>query len=113
MNHVDALSRCHGVLVVEGNTFEQTLSTCQDKDPEIRKIRSELEQVESKYFELRDGLVYRKDKTKKLLFYVPRSMEDNVIRTCHDDLGHIGKDKVIQNIVKLYWFPNLQQKVKE
>ncbi|CAK9833144.1 Transposon Tf2-8 polyprotein [Anthophora retusa] len=62
MNHVDALSRCHSVLVVEGNTFEQTLSVCQDKDPEIRKIRDELEKTELKHFELRNGLVYRTNK---------------------------------------------------
>ncbi|XP_043263615.1 uncharacterized protein LOC122403885 [Colletes gigas] len=110
MNHVDALSRCHSVLVIEGNTFEQTLSVCQNKDPEIGKIRDQLEKGELKQFELRDGLVYRKDRTKKLLFYVPRSMEDNVIRTCHDDLGHVGQDKVVSNLGKLYWFPNLREK---
>ncbi|CAK9799271.1 Transposon Ty3-I Gag-Pol polyprotein [Anthophora plagiata] len=97
----------------EGNTFEQTLSICQDKDPEIRKIRDELEKTELKHFELRNGLVYRKDRSKKLLFYVPRSMEDKVIRTCHDDLGHVGQDKIINNIVKLYWFPDLRGKIRE
>lgn len=113
MSHVDALSRCQSVIVVEGNTFEQTFAICQDKDPIIKKIRDQLEKTELKHFELRDGLVYRKDKTRKLLFYVPRAMEDNVIRTCHDDLGHAGQDKVINNIVKLYWFPNLRDKVRE
>lgn len=66
-----------------------------------------------KYYELRDGLVYRKDRNKKLLFYIPRSMELNVIRTCHDDLGHVGIDKVIDNITKVYWFPQMKSKVKE
>lgn len=47
------------------------------------------------------GFIYRKDKNKKLLFYVPRSMESNVIRTCHDDIGHIGVDKIVGNITKL------------
>ncbi|KOC58629.1 Pro-Pol polyprotein [Habropoda laboriosa] len=66
-----------------------------------------------KNFELRDGLVYRKNKMRKLLFYVPGRMESNVIRTCHDDLGHAGFDKVINNITKLYWFPKLHKKVRE
>lgn len=35
MTHVDTLSRCHGVLVLEDNTFERTLSICQDRDKEI------------------------------------------------------------------------------
>lgn len=107
MGHVDALSRCHSVLVLEGNTFERTLSICQDRDEEITKIRDELKKSEMKYYELRDGLVYRKDKNKKLLYYVPRSMKDNVIRTCHDDLGHVGVDKVVDSITKIYWFPQL------
>lgn len=65
-----------------------------------------------KFYELRDGLVYRKSKNKKLLFYVPECMESNVIRTCHDDLGHLGVDKVVDNITKVYWFPNLREKVR-
>lgn len=100
-------------IVLEGNTFERTLSVCQDRDEEICKIRDELEKGEVKYYELRDGLVYRKDKNKKLLFYVPRVMETNIIRTCHDDLGHVGIDKVIDNITKVYCFPHIRVKVKE
>lgn len=102
LGHVDALSRCHSVLVLEGSTLERTLSVCQDRDDDILTIRNELEKGDVKYYELRDGLVYRKDKQKRLLFFVPRSMESNVIRTCHDDLAHVGIDKVINNITKVY-----------
>ncbi|XP_018377468.1 PREDICTED: LOW QUALITY PROTEIN: uncharacterized protein K02A2.6-like [Trachymyrmex cornetzi] len=112
MSHVDALSRCHSILVLEGSTFERTLSICQDRDKEILKIRDKLEKNDVKHYELRDGLVYRKDKNKKLLFYVPQSMESNVIRTCHDDIGHVGIDKVVENVAKVYWFPNMREKVK-
>ncbi|XP_076232912.1 uncharacterized protein LOC143178263 [Calliopsis andreniformis] len=113
MSHVDALSRCHSILAIEGNTFEQTLSICQDKDDEIRKIRDKLQKTEMKFFELCNGLVYRKDKMKKLLFYVLHSMENNVIRTCHNDLEHVGLDEVVDNIMKVYWFPKLREKVKD
>lgn len=101
MCHVDALSR-HSVLVLEGSTLERTLSVCQDCDENILKIRNELEKDDVKHYELRDGFVYRKDKNKKLLFCVPRSMESNVIRTCHDDLGHVGIDEVVDCITKIY-----------
>jgi len=40
-------------------------------------------------------------------------MESNMIRTCHDDIGHVGIDKVVGNVVKTYWFPNMREKVKE
>lgn len=63
-------------------------------------------------YELRNGLVYRKINKHKLLFYVPESMENNVIRSCHDDLGHVGIQKVISSISKVYWFPGMQDKVK-
>lgn len=113
MIHVDALSRCHTVLVLEGSTFERALSICQNRDTEILKIREKLEKEEVKQYELRDGLVYRKDKNQKLFFYVPRTMETNIIRTCHDDIGHVGVDKVVHNISKVYWFPKMREKVKK
>lgn len=43
---------------------------------------------------------------------MPQSMENNVIRTCHDDLGHVGLDKVFTNIIKIYCFPNMRKKIK-
>ena len=101
MSHVDALSRCHSVLVIEGNTFEQNLAICQSKDMKIMSLRNDLEQREIKFYELRDNLVYRKDKNRKLLFYVPASMEQSVIRNCHDDLGHLSYEKVFNNLVKV------------
>lgn len=113
MAHVDALSRCNSILILEGNTFEQMLSIKQDQDAEICKIRDRLEKSEDKLFELRDGLVYRKVNKNNLLFYVPEVMESNVIRTCHDDLGHVGTSKVIASITKIYWFPDMQTKVRK
>lgn len=89
MKHVDALSRCNSVLILEGNSFEQVLALKQGQDEEINAIRERLEKGEDRSFELRDGLVYKKVKNDKLLFYVPFRMEGNVIRTCHDDLGHV------------------------
>lgn len=79
MSHVDALSRCHSILTLETNSFERTLSIQQDRDVDTKNIRKRLENSEDKFFELRNGLVYRKDKNKKLLFYVPSSMENNVM----------------------------------
>lgn len=100
MSHVDTLSRCYRIHIIEANTFEHTLSICQDHDDNIGKLREELEKSENKLFEMRD------------LFYVPESMENNVIHTCHDELGHIGLDRVIENIQRVYWCPNIRQKVK-
>ncbi|KAL4149614.1 hypothetical protein QTP88_003517 [Uroleucon formosanum] len=70
MGHVDALSRCHNILVLEANTFEHILLVKQGIDGKIVEIRNNLEVRNDKHFELREGLVYRKDRGK-LLFYVP------------------------------------------
>lgn len=113
MPHVDALSRYHSILVLEPNTFEHILSVKQSQDNTIRELRNQLEISENKFYELRDGLVYRKVGNNKLLFYVPACLESNVIRTCHDDLGHLGVDKVVENITRIYWFPQIRRKVRE
>lgn len=73
MQHVDALSRCKHILVIEGCTFNQALAIKQQTDPEISSISKELERSEHPQFELRNGLVYRKN-NDRLLFYVPTSM---------------------------------------
>lgn len=44
---------------------------------------------------------------------MPRCLKDNVIRSCHDDIGHVGKGKVIENIMRVYWFPGMHNKVKQ
>ncbi|KAK9743594.1 Integrase zinc binding domain [Popillia japonica] len=112
MQHVDALSRCHSVLIIEENTLETNLILKQSQDREITELRRRLEEKEDKNFELRNGLVYKKDKDR-LLFYVPDALRGNIIRTCHDDVGHVGIDKCTEFIRRTYWFPRMRDKVKE
>lgn len=111
MQHVDALSRCHNILVLTDNTFEQVLSIKQQSDPNIIKICDILETSQSPYYELRDGLEYKKNK-KQLLFYVPDSMIRNVVRMYHDNFEHVGVDKTCNFTLKTYWYPSLQELVK-
>lgn len=111
MQHVDALSRNH-ILVIEGCTFNQALSIKQSCYPEIKKIVKMLESSEHKLYELRNGLVYRKS-NGRLLFYVPSDMCSNVIRSCHDDMGHVGINRTTENIKRTYWFPNMSEIIKQ
>jgi len=111
MQHVDAFSRCHAILVLESNSFEQVLALRQNTDDDIIQIRDELLTKDSKLFELRNGLVYGKE-NKNVKFYVPKSMESNVIRTCHDEMANVGLLKVIENISRVYWFPDMKTKVR-
>ena len=77
----------------------------------FREIRDHLEENEDKFFELRDGLTYRKHK-RGLLFYIPESMESSVIRSSHDELGHWAIEKIDDDIMKMYWLPRMRDKVK-
>lgn len=110
MTHADCLSR-NSVLILQDNSFERNLSIKQAQDKDICEIRDSLERAESKFFELRNGLVYRKQ-NKKSLFYVPKCMEQSVLHNYHDELGHIGINKTLELILRTYWFPNLKDKIK-
>lgn len=110
MSHVDGLSRSNGILVIEDNSFEFSLALCQGRDAKIKALFKELEQKEHKIFELRNGLIYKK-RGENLLFYVPRDMEPNILYKYHDEMGHIGIDKVCEIVQRHYWFPNLKKKV--
>lgn len=92
MRHVDALSRCHNILIVESDSFEHVLAASQQRDPIVKKLVKMLEERESPAYELVNGLVYRKI-DKKVYFYVPSQMERSVIQTHHDALCHVGVDK--------------------
>lgn len=60
MSHVDGLSRCNFVAMVDDNSFETNLVIAQNLDKNIAEIKSELEKTESKIFEMRNGVVYKK-----------------------------------------------------
>jgi len=87
------------------------LSIKQIEDKDIEKLKERLRKSEDKYFEMRNGLVYRKYKSK-LLFYVPSNMEGNVIRSVHEEYGHFGVEKTSEVILRTFWFPNLREKVR-
>lgn len=112
MRHVDALSRAPQILILEGNTFEQNLALQQNLDPEIIEIKSKLETTELPLFELRNGLVYRKN-DKRLLFYVPKNMQHSILHTYHNEMGHCGVDKTLELISRSYWFPKIKQRIKD
>jgi len=89
MKHVDALNRNTSILILTENTFELTLSIKQIEDKDIDKVKELLNESEDEYFEMRNGLVYRKYKSE-LLFYIPSSMEVDVIRSVHEEYSHLG-----------------------
>lgn len=112
MQHVDALSRTNGILVIEANTFEFELSICQMQDPFIKELRTRLEKEQDSLYEMRNGLVYRK-KGDKVLFFVPLAMELDLLHKYHNNFGHFGIDKTLALLQETYWFPKMKSKVHD
>lgn len=110
MPHVDALSRVNSVLVIEDNTFEFNLSVCQSQDVKIKELKSRLEKEQDSFYEIRNGLVYRKRKDK-LLFYVPRAMEQELLHKYHNEFGHFDVEKTYMILQESYRFPEMKAKI--
>lgn len=110
MNHVDALSRVYAIVDNEDLDFQ--LSVAQNRDPEVLKIRSELESNEMDGYILSDGLVFRKSPSGKLQLYVPAEMVNNIIKFVHEKIGHQAVNKCCQQLQKHYWFPHMKNSVQ-
>lgn len=112
MEHVDALSRSFGILAIEDNPFEWNLTISQNRDPKIREIANRLEVGEDPQYELRNGLVYKKH-GGSLLFLVPGEMEKHVLFRYHNEMGHVGVNKMSEIIRRTYWFPRIRERCED
>ena len=59
---------------------------------------------------MRNCIDFGKEKCGRLLFYVPKEMENNIIRYIHDKFGHFGTTKCLEQIRLHYWFPDMKDK---
>jgi len=55
---------------------------------------------------------FRKE-NEKCLFYVPKSMRSEVLKPCHDDVGHVGVEKVRELVMRSYCFLNMKQTIRD
>jgi len=106
ISHRAGKGRYNNILIVETKSYEENLDICQGKDLRIKKLKPVLEKAELKLFETRNGVVYREANDNRILFYVPEEMGDQVLYKYHNEIGHIGRDKMMDIISKTYWFPN-------
>lgn len=111
MKHVDALSRM--IMFIEPIKMEHALIYRQLSDENLKDLAEQLEFTDDKKFQLIKGLIYRNYRNEVLLFVVPDTMVNNVIRLSHDEKGHVGIDKTVFNILQNYWFTNLKMKIKD
>lgn len=128
MSHVDALSRYPVVdenpkdHVLEALTVssEDWITTVQDSDEEIKKIKDVLSNPKSenivdiiKNYKLKNGRVYRIVGNDVLRWVVPKGARWQILKSNHDDVGHFGFDKTLDRIRSKYWFPKLRRFTKK
>lgn len=130
MAHVDALSRNPhekaqevemATLDVLAVRIEEAdwLMTMQLQDPKLNELREMLKrrpgnntekQVHHDY-KLENNRLYR-NVNGDMKWVVPKDVRWKVIKGCHDDMGHFGYDKTMQQVKKYYWFQKMAKKVK-
>lgn len=126
MEHVDALSRNpppassetsrRNVMVV---TQTDWLSTVQSADTEIQRKISILNDPESEdivdvrnNYVVRNGKLYRKtDQGDR--WVVPKGVRWQILKQCHDDIGHFAFEKTLAKVKECYWFGKMRRFVKK
>lgn len=99
MTHVNCLSRY--IANINVISVEDELMWKQLANVKIKELGEELETKEHKHFTLNESLVFRRYKDKDL-FVVPENIINSVIRIYHDEMGHVGIDKTIHDLLSHY-----------
>lgn len=131
MTHVDALSRnpppsdSENVLSTESTkvvldiTVGDWLSTVQSADSEIQRKITILQNPETKgvidvttNYVVRNGKLYRITEHGER-WVVPKGVRWQILKQCHDDIGHFAFDKTLEKVKETYWFPKLRRFTKK
>ncbi|CAH2207843.1 jg25813 [Pararge aegeria aegeria] len=118
----DALSRSINTLVGIEEINLQILDSHKDEwyTSKIAKIQSG--QNSSHDWQIRDGILYKKillkqypDKTNEWKVVIPKSLQADVLKYCHDDIksGHLGVRKTLYRIKQYYFWPDMLRAVKQ
>lgn len=125
MKHVDALSRQQVLIQDEINETEETgeengegsdlfvskIVLAQGRDENILTMIDSVNSGTLKGYEIREGILYHVDGTK-LQMVVPLEMQNGVMVKMHDQLGHFGVKKTVNNIKRYFHFAGMTAKVE-
>lgn len=99
------------VAAISSYDLYHQLQLTQNRDPLIKSLKTILETSESPLYEMHNGIIYRQNKEDKLVFYVPKEMELQLIQSVHEKTGHFGNFKCLEKLKLNYWFPSMRAKV--
>ncbi len=83
----------------------------KDLNPETRLLKREVDRLV-----MRDGLLYRvskKDAEEALQFVLPTEFRDTVLHSLHDDMGHLGVERVTQLLRARFYWPKMAHDTEE
>jgi hypothetical protein len=116
MPHADYLSRNPPVTEVNHITRPQNWAqVAQSADTETQELLQKLQEGSldpSRYIAKNDLLYYHytaPGEDPRLLCYIPKGHRLSLLRVFHDEHEHIGANKVLDLILKHFWFPGLRQ----
>lgn len=102
---------CRAVASVDVDDASFRIQATQSRDVDICTIREKLEQGPVEGFLLADGLVFRDNPNERPQMLVAVELQDNIIRTIHEKIGHLSVEKTVQKIRDCYWFTDMREKV--
>lgn len=93
------------------------LLTEQNKDPELNKIKNQLENSNidddiRNTYEIRSGILCRKiqrNGSTRCLPIVPHSLKWAIVNNIHNSLFHMGWEKTVETLYNHYWFEKMSK----
>lgn len=123
MSHVDALSRNPATedaletenFVLRIEPYDWVL-VAQLTDDKINAIKHILEKPATdeyakqihKDYKLKENRLYKVDAGKEL-WVVPKGLRREILRACHDEMGHFSTNKTLDKLKEAYWFPRMTE----
>lgn len=95
---------------------QSELKEKQLSDSRCKMLKGELAKGRlTKKYEIRDGILFRKNKDKSSSFYLPDSLIDKVFEQYHSSIeaGHFGFKPTFNKIKLDFWFPHMEEIIKD
>lgn len=109
MKHVDALSRSFTFVVTRGTT--DRMCEAQKTDARLTPIFELLGKGSYEDYFIKNGVLHKTCEGKDLIV-VPKAMQDDIIRKCHEDNGHFAVKKTQEVVEREFWISNVKKKIE-
>lgn len=77
------------------------------------RLREKLGSERVDGYDLRDGIVFRRDGMRRFQMMLPREMEKNAMRMVHEKMCYLMIDKTVDRLKQHYRFGNMREKMEK